>query len=117
MLAALIAGIATLVAVVVVVIVVVRRRHSSSKGHLGNTRGVNQVGTVGVAPRKQPRGFGSPSASQLPQGQTVAGSPGEAQRSRFVVMGVLTAAVFGALSVKLWSMQVLNAQAYQRKAD
>ena len=117
MLAAIIAGIATLVVVIVAIILVVRYRHVSAKGHLGNTRKVNQVGTVGVRPAKQPRGFGSPSASQLPQGQSVAGSPGEALRSRFVAMGVLTAAVFGALSVKLWSMQILNAQDYQTKAN
>ena len=47
---------------------------------------------------------------------TTTGRPSEAVRSRFVAVGVLAAAVFGSLTAKLWSMQVLGSQEYENEA-
>ena len=48
--------------------------------------------------------------------ETTTGRPSEAVRSRFVAMGVLAAAIFGSLSAKLWSMQVLASDTYKNEA-
>ena len=47
---------------------------------------------------------------------TASGRPSEAVRSRFVAIGVLAAAVFGSLTAKLWSMQVLSSETYRQQA-
>ena len=44
------------------------------------------------------------------------GRPSEAVHSRFIAVGVLAAAVFGSLSAKLWSMQVLSSNEYKNEA-
>ncbi len=41
----------------------------------------------------------------------------ERLKPRFVALGVLTAAIFGTLSAKLWSMQVLSSDQYVEAAD
>ena len=49
-----------------------------------------------------------------------AASKGRAQgglRSRFIALGVLIAAVFGSLTAKLWSMQVLSSEQYVTAAQ
>ena len=47
---------------------------------------------------------------------TASGRPSEAVRSRFIAVGVLAAAVFGSLTAKLWSMQVLASETYKQQA-
>ena len=47
---------------------------------------------------------------------TTTGRPSEAVRSRFVAVGVLAVAVFGSLTAKLWSMQVLSSSMYRNEA-
>lgn len=50
------------------------------------------------------------------QAETTTGRPSELVRPRFVAMGVLAAAIFGSLTAKLWSMQVLSSSIYQTEA-
>lgn len=117
MFVAAIAGIVTLVATIAVIAFALRRRNTQTKGHVNPTRKINQVGTVGVQPEKQAAGFGGNAATQIPQSHTSTGAPSDALRGRFVAMGVLTAAVFGSLTAKLWSMQVLQSSQYATKAE
>ena len=56
------------------------------------------------------------SATKRVRSDTTSGKVSEVVRPRFVAMGVLAAAIFGSLSVKLWSMQVLSSSQYQSKA-
>ncbi len=44
------------------------------------------------------------------------GRASEQVRSRFVALGVLAAAVFGSLGVKIWSMQMLSSEHYKDEA-
>lgn len=44
------------------------------------------------------------------------GAASAGMHSRFVAMGVLLGAVFGSLSVKLWSLQILENEAYSERA-
>ena len=118
MLVAILAGVATLVITILAIVLFIRRANTTQKDHLKSKHPINQVGTVGVAPKKQrAETFSSTSAGQLPREVQYAGSPGEALRERFIAMGILSMAVFGALSAKLWSMQILGAQEYGRKAE
>lgn len=41
----------------------------------------------------------------------------ESLKSRFLAMGVLVAAIFGSLTAKLWSMQVLSSEEYLRESQ
>ena len=44
-------------------------------------------------------------------------NPADGLKSRFVAMGVLAAAVFGSLTAKLWSMQVLSSESYLSESE
>lgn len=117
MVVAIVAGIITLFVTVAVIAFVLRQRSASREGRVNPARKINQVGTVGVQPEKQQAGFGGASATHVPQTRTTTGAPSDALRGRFVAMGVLTAAVFGSLTAKLWSMQVLQSSQYEQKAE
>lgn len=117
MLVAVIAGIVTLVVTVVAIGFFVRRRHVGRKDRINPTRKVAQVNTVGVEPKKQRNGFGGLSATKVQRPQSSTGAPSDMLRGRFLAMGVLAAAVFGSLTAKLWSMQVLQSSQYATKAD
>ena len=55
-------------------------------------------------------------ATKRVRSDTTSGKISEVVHPRFVAMGVLAAAIFGSLSVKLWSMQVLSSDQYQSRA-
>lgn len=56
------------------------------------------------------------SASRRVRSDTASGKVSEVVHPRFVAMGVLAAAIFGSLTAKLWSMQVLSSSQYESKA-
>ena len=117
MVVALIAGLVTLIVTIAIIVFVLRRRSAAREGRVNPTRKINQVGTVGVAPEKQQAGFGGNAATRIPESHTSTGAPSDALRGRFLAMGVLTAAVFGSLAAKLWSMQVMQSAQYEQKAE
>ena len=55
-------------------------------------------------------------ATKRVRSDTTSGRISEVVHPRFVAMGVLAAAIFGSLSAKLWSMQVLSSSQYESKA-
>jgi penicillin-binding protein 2 len=116
MLIAVIAGVATLVALILIVVFAITKHRSKDSDRVTPSHAINSIDTYGVAPSKQKSGFGSAPAQQVPHSHTASGAPSEMLRSRFVAMGVLAAAVFGSLGVKLWSMQIMQASSYSQKA-
>lgn len=120
MLVAIIVGIVTLVvaaAAVTAFFMVRNRRHGTQVRPGGGADPVKSIGNVGVgAPgAREARGaHGGPVLAKSPQSTT--GRPSEAVRSRFAAVGVLGAAIFGSLALKLWSMQVLSSDRYRAEA-
>lgn len=73
--------------------------------------------TASVAAMPATRPAGAPTAAGQPKAPAPAGSPVDSLRSRFTAVGVLAALVFGTLTAKLWSMQILAYQGYRKQAD
>ncbi|MCI8468307.1 MAG: penicillin-binding protein 2, partial [Eggerthellaceae bacterium] len=114
--AAVIAGLVVVVAIAAVLIV--RGRRADKAAPRKDFQTLDTVG-VGTSP------FDNPSAAlsakngdvHVTRGQTSVKKPSEGLRSRFVALGVLTAAVFGSLGAKLWSLQVLSSSEYSNDAE
>ncbi len=117
MLQAIIAGIVTLVVVSAVIIFLFRRRKNHKDSHVLPSSKVKSIDTFGVNPIKQKNRFGGSQTPQVSTAQTSSGAPSEMLRSRFLAMGVLAAAVFGSLTAKLWSMQVMQTEKYRSQAE
>lgn len=117
MAAAIIAGILTLAAVVVAVVIYLRVKRNNTDNRPSVGRGVGQlISTFGVGTRDSARGIPdekpSVSGGPSPSGDRVSGL-----HTRFVAMGVLLAAVFGSLTTKLWSLQILEGASYAQDAQ
>lgn len=117
MLFAVIAGIITLVVLVVVAVVLVRRRREERVAKAVTTQQVNAIDTVGVVAEEQATGFGVKAPVQVATQHNASGSATEPLRGRFVAVGVFAAAVFGSLTAKLWSMQIMQQAEFARKAQ
>ena len=123
MLIAVIVALVTLVVVgaLVAAFFIYRMRRSGTVAHArGGRDAVRSVSNVGVkstlnesAPSGRRRMDNRPTTAPA---NTTTGRVSENLRSRFVVMGVLAAAIFGSLSAKLWSMQVLSSGQYKDEA-
>lgn len=119
MLTGIIVGIITLViaAVAVTVFFMVRNgRHGAvvrpNKTAADPVKAVNNVGYPGA----QEKQSGTSMPIHAKSAVSTTGKPSEALRSRFVAVGVLATAIFGALGAKLWSMQVLSSDKYRDAA-
>ncbi|MBE6472225.1 MAG: penicillin-binding protein 2 [Coriobacteriaceae bacterium] len=122
MLFGIVVGIITLVAIVVGIVVFYTwksRQGPKVKSHHVGHDSVKSINNVGVM-SKEGRGAGAGgrmmSAPTTAAPETTSGRPSEIVRPRFVAVGVLAAAVFGSLTAKLWSMQVLAASEYENEA-
>lgn len=112
MLAAIIAAIiAIIVATVVVVAVLAMRNRSAASKAAGKKQRVQTVQSVGVS-SSLPESKAAPAAGAQAPGQPPSGNPADTLKSRFTAMGVFAAAIFGTLTAKLWSMQVLSSQTF-----
>lgn len=109
-------------ALIAVVFFLVRGRNQGSTtiGGKGSVDSVKSIDTFGVSTSYEdtPVGGTGPTTIGEPKGTTGApsGKMSDGVRSRFVAMGVLAAAIFGSLTAKLWSMQVLSSGSYQNRA-
>ena len=123
MLVAIIVAIITLLvataAVVAFFVIRGRRNEVAPRTHRSRYDAVKSVDNVGVggagAGSARSRGKRSAHATTAPS-ETTTGRVSEGLRSRFVAMGVLAAAIFGSLSAKLWSMQIISSASYQDEA-
>lgn len=113
MLAAIIATIATLVVLTIVVVVVFTVRNRTKAPKASSKRmDVRAIKTVGM-----PAGRGPSRDTHVNAPQTSAVNLGETLKSRFVAMGVLAAAIFGSLTAKVWGLQILDSEEYQKEAQ
>ena len=79
-------------------------------------RSVDNVGVKGTLDEQVRARGGKHTTPTTAPAETTTGRVSESLRSRFVALGVLAAAIFGSLTVKLWSMQVLAAGEYKNEA-
>lgn len=117
MLTAVLATIAALVLLTVIVIVIFRMRTNSTKVGAHSKMKVRSITSVGVAgdTLKTPSLLrGSGNVTHVSSGMS---APGEHQRSRFTAVGVIAAAIFAALSAKLFGLQVLSGSEYREEAE
>ncbi|HIW77269.1 MULTISPECIES: penicillin-binding protein 2 [Gordonibacter] len=116
MVAALIAAAITLVVALVVIVVVFAVRNRTKTPYAGQKKkDVRSVGNVGVSSSLGAggkHGGGGSSAPRVSSSQPASKKPADGLKSRFAAIGVLAAAIFGSLSVKLWSMQVMSSEYY-----
>lgn len=125
MLQAVLVGLAVLVICVIAVVVFFRvRSNRSGEPLVGGKHSVSSIDTFGVQTTFDdtpvggtgPRTLGASSESSAPKTSST-GRISDAVRSRFVAMGVLAAAIFGSLTAKLWSMQVLASSSYESQSE
>ena len=125
MLQAVLVGLAVLVICVVAVVVFFRvRSNRSGEPLVGGKHRVSSIDTFGVQTTFDdtpvggtgPRTLGASSESSAPKTSST-GRISDAVRSRFVAMGVLAAVIFGSLTAKLWSMQVLASSSYESQSE
>ncbi|NHM14333.1 penicillin-binding protein 2 [Xiamenia xianingshaonis] len=119
MFAAILAASIALVITIAVILGVIVFVHNRKDGSINVKKPVNAIRSVGVhstlsetakraATDAVARDAAHPSANAQPSGGL---------KSRFWVMGVLVAAVFGTLTAKLWSMQILEKSAYATESE
>lgn len=108
---AIVAGIITVAVIVAVAVlaVYVRRRMADRAQRAGSAQGASSAAAA-VREAVQ-RVAGGPGASDAH------GARSGSLHGRFVAMGVLLAAVFGSLSAKLWSLQILEGASYSAQAE
>lgn len=119
MIAALIAAAVTLVVAIAVIVVVFVVRNRTKTPYAGQKKSVRSVGNVGVSSSlggAGKRAGGGPSSPHVNSSQTASKAPSEGLKPRFAAMGVLAAAIFGSLGVKLWSMQVMASESFASQA-
>ena len=119
MIAALIAAAVTLVAAIAVIVAVFVVRSRTKTPYAGQKKDVRSVGNVGVSSTLGGAGkrAGGAAAPRVNSSQPASKAASEGLKSRFLAMGVLTAAIFGSLGAKLWSMQVLASESYSSAAQ
>lgn len=113
MLSAVLTTIMALVVLGVLAVVFFRVRSNSSQSKMRERMKVKSVTSVGVA-AEAPK-TSSIGASGMSMG-TVTGSS-QGLRNRFIALGAMAAAVFGALTFKLFGMQVIEGSSYSAEAE
>ena len=117
MLATIVVVVISLVFIAIALVVFFRWRSSTSHVRMRNKMGVRSISSVGIsaqAPKVDGASIGNTSYSAT--GTTSSGAA-NAQRNRFLAVGIIVAAAFSALAVKLFGLQVVSSASYQREAE
>ena len=119
MIAAIIATVVTLVVAIVVISVVFLVRSNTKSSNVSVKKDVRSISSVGVKSSLGNAGGRAGGSVQVRSGsaQRPVSNPADNLKSRFVAMGVLAAGIFGTLTAKLWTMQVLSSETYRSKSD
>ena len=122
MLVAIIAAIiaALVAAAVIVAVFFVRNRTKTPYANSGK-KDIQQLSTVGVGsggiPKRGKASSSRPESDvQVQSGHESSKKPADNLKGRFAGIGIFSAAVFGTLAVKLWSMQILSSEDYANEA-
>ena len=122
MIVALIAALAAALIAIVAIAVVFMLRARTSTPSVGKTKSVRQLDTVGVGTSP----FESTSAAKAAREGEVtvstsesaaAQKPSDGLTGRFAALGAAAAAIFGILTAKLWTMQILGNSEYADAAE
>ncbi|BAK44383.1 penicillin-binding protein 2 [Eggerthella sp. YY7918] len=116
MLVGIIVAVATVVVALAVIGIVFFIRNRTKSSNVSVKKDVQSISSVGSFQSLGNAGT-HPTSSRSGSAQRPVVNPADNLKSRFIAMGVLAAAIFGSLTAKLWSMQVLSAEAYQRKSE
>lgn len=112
--------IAAIVVIALIAIVAVMRARAASPKK-GQNKEFKQLDTVGVGSSPFEKRTGAKSALagdvHVASGSSATKKPGDGLSKRFVAIGGLAGAIFGVLSVKLWSMQVMSGGEYKDEAN
>lgn len=118
MVAAIIAIIVTLVVLIlagVIAFAVYNRRKTSQ---IRSARySVSSIDTVGVGSSSRRSHAKGTDGIQVKSGTLSNPNVADRLKSRFIAMGAFAAAIFGALGIRLYSMQVLTSEEYVRQAE
>lgn len=116
MLVAVVAALVALVAVIALIVAVFAVRNRTKTPNIGVKKDVRSIQSVGVSSSlgDGPRAGTGKRAGMAHQSTA---NPADSLKSRFTAMGVLAAAVFGSLTAKLWSLQIMSSDTYAREAE
>lgn len=119
MIAAIVAAVVTLVVAIIAIVLVFALRNRTKSSNVSVKKDVRSISSVGVSSSLGNAGghVGGSVQGHSGSAQRPVSNPADGLKSRFVAMGVLAAAIFGSLTAKLWSMQVLSSDSYRSKAD
>lgn len=121
MVTAIIAAIVAALAVLAIIVVALTIRARTKPAKAGSGKTFSQLDTVGVgsSPLEKRTGAKSALAGDVHVGSGTASvkKPGDALASRFTALGVLAAAIFGTLTARLWTMQVMSGDEYSHDAE
>lgn len=113
MLSAILTTIVALVVLGAIAVLIFRVRSGSSQSRSRDRMRVNSVTSVGIAAETPKTSVGSSSSSSF-GGSSV--NP-DSLRNRFIAVGALAAGVFGALTVRLFGLQILENATYSEEAQ
>ncbi len=120
MLIAVVAALIALVVAAIIVAVIFILRHRNRTSNVSVKRPIRSISSVGTNSTLEDSGSRVRGTAEE-RGGKVATSPdvrpSDGLRSRFIAIGVLFAAVFGTLTARLWSMQVLMSDSYTSEAE
>lgn len=114
MVAAIVAAIVALLVVVAVILIVFAVRNRAKGSVASVKKGVRSIDSVGVSSSLSDAT--AKGASSAAAAAPTAENPADSLKTRFAAVGVLGAAIFGALTVRLWGLQVLSGGSYAREA-
>lgn len=121
MLTAILAGLAAAVLVIVIIVAVSLVISRNKTPYAGTKKKVEQLDTVGVGTSPFEKHSAARSAMSgevhVSSGHAAAKTPADGLKSRFAALGVLCAAIFGSLTVKLWSLQIVARDEYLSDAE
>ena len=112
---ALIAAFLTLAAITIAVVYFARKKREGERGFAKASEELTKkINTIGdTSSPFQARDYTGVSASQSQDGPSVT----DHLSSRFAAVGVLAAFVFGSLTAKLWSLQILSGDDYREESQ
>lgn len=111
--AALFALVFTAAAVVAVLITVGKRRSST----VSVKKAIDAIGSVGVKSTLRDTFKNGLRVNASDSSGNAASAPSDILKSRFMAFAILSTAIFGTLTAKLWTMQVLAGQGYRQDAE
>ena len=123
MLVAIIAAVIAAVIAIVVIAAALAVRSRNTTTSVGAKKGVSELSTVGVGSSPFERRTAAKAAREgevtvaSSESGSTSAKPSDDLTRRFAVLGTTAVAIFGVLSAKLWTMQILGNSAYADAAE